>query len=95
LFNDALKAFGATVQRVLIVKVENEVFYARIFFEAENEIQERMIVELDARPSDSIALAVRQHAPIFVVKDVWDNLKDMTSVLEELREKGMDFDSGD
>ncbi|MFM1559307.1 MAG: bifunctional nuclease family protein [Roseibacillus sp.] len=95
LFNDFLKAFGATVQRVLIVKVENDVFYARIFFEAENEIQEKMIVELDARPSDSIALAVRQQAPIFVVKEVWNNLKDMTSVLEELRDKGMELEGGD
>jgi bifunctional DNase/RNase len=95
LFNDVLKAFGATVERVLIVKVENDVFYARIFFQAENEVRERMIVELDARPSDSIALAVRQEAPIFVVKEVWDKLKDMTSVLEELRDKGMDFETGD
>ncbi len=95
LFNDALKAFGATVQRVLIVKVENDVFYARLFFEAENEIREKMIIELDARPSDSIALAVRQQAPIFVVKDVWDDLKDMTGVLEELRDKGMELEGGD
>ena len=95
LFNDALKAFGATVQRVLIVKVENDVFYARLFIEAENEIKEKMIVELDARPSDSIAMAVRQQAPIFVVKDVWDDLKDMTGVLEELRDKGMELEGGE
>lgn len=95
LFNDALKAFGATVQRVVIVKVESDVFYARLFFEAENEIHEKIIVELDARPSDSIALAVRQQAPIFVVRDVWENLKDMTAVLEELRDKGMELEGGD
>lgn len=95
LFSDALKAFGAVVQRVVIVKVENDVFYARLFFQAENEINEKMIVELDARPSDSIALAVRQHAPIFVVKEVWDGLKDMTGVLEELRDKGMELEDGD
>lgn len=95
LFNDALKALGAVLQRVLIVKVENDVFYARMFLEVENEVQEKLIVELDARPSDSIALAVRQHAPIFVVKEVWDNLKDMSSVLEELRDKGMELEGGD
>ena len=92
LFSDVLKAFGASVKRVLIVKVENDVFYARLFIEAENEIQEKMIVELDARPSDSIALAVRAKAPIFVVKEVWDELKDMTGVLEELRDKGMEME---
>ena len=52
-------------------------------------------VELDARPSDSIALAVRQQAPIFVVKTVWDDLKDMTGVLEELRDKGMELEGGE
>ena len=92
LFSDVLKAFGAAVKRVLIVKVENDVFYARLFIEAENEIQEKMIVELDARPSDSIALAVRAKAPIFVVKEVWEELKDMTGVLEELRDKGMEME---
>lgn len=95
LFNDALKAFGAVIQRVVIVKVENDVFYARLVIQADNELNEKMIVELDARPSDSMALAVRQHAPIFVVKDVWDDLKDMTSVLEELRDKGMELEGGD
>ncbi|HCQ38412.1 MAG: hypothetical protein CMP30_05395 [Roseibacillus sp.] len=95
LFNDALKAFGAVVQRVVIVRVENDVFFARLFIEAENEISERLIVELDARPSDSIALAVRQQAPVYVLKEVWEGLKDMTSVLEELRDKGMEMEGGD
>ena len=95
LFNDALRAFGAAVQRVVIVRVESDVFFARVFIEAENEVSEKLIVDLDARPSDSIALAVRQQAPIYVVKEVWDVLKDMTSVLEELRDKGMEMDGTD
>ena len=94
-FNDALRAFGAAVQRVVIVRVESDVFFARLFIEAENEVSEKLIVELDARPSDSIALAVRQQAPIYVVKEVWDVLKDKTSVLEELRDKGMEMDGTD
>ena len=95
LFNDALRAFGAVVQRVVIVKVESDVFFARLFIEAQNEISEKLIVELDARPSDSIALAVRQQAPIYVVREVWDGLRDMPSVLEELRDKGMELEGGD
>ena len=95
LLNDALRAFGAAIQRVVIVRVESDVFFARLFIEAENEVSEKLIVELDARPSDSIALAVRQQAPIYVVKEVWDVLKDMTSVLEELRDKGMEMDGTD
>jgi len=79
----------------VIVRVEDDVFYARLFIEAQNEINEKLIVELDARPSDSIALAVRQQAPLYVVQDVWDGLKDMTSVLEELRDKGMELEGGE
>ena len=80
---------------MVIVKVESDVFFARLFIEAQNEISEKLIVELDARPSDSIALAVRQQAPIYVVREVWDGLRDMTSVLEELRDKGMELEGGD
>lgn len=95
LFVNVLRTFGAMVQRILIVRVEEEVFFARLFLEAQNEIMEKMIVELDARPSDCIALAVRQQAPIYVVKEVWDQLKDMTSVLKELREEGIEFGPGE
>ena len=89
LMMDMLKTFGGAVQRVLIVKVEEDVFYARLFIEAENEIMAKKIIEQDARPSDCIALAVRSGAPIFVLENVWEGLKDMTDVLEELREQGM------
>ena len=90
LFLLALEALGAEVKRVVIVSVDNEVYYARLIFEASNEILERKIVELDARPSDCIALAVRCGAPVFVVADVWDALPDMAAVLEEMREQGLD-----
>ncbi|MGB0774633.1 MAG: bifunctional nuclease family protein, partial [Akkermansiaceae bacterium] len=66
LFSQVLDAFGATVERAVIVKVEGDVFYARLFIVAENEIMERKVIEIDARPSDCLALAVRQNAPIFV-----------------------------
>lgn len=88
LFLLALETFGAKVSRIIIVRVENEVYYARLILEAENEIMERKIVELDARPSDCLALAVRCGAPVFVVRELWDSQPDMSSVLDEMREKG-------
>lgn len=95
LFTDTLTAFGATISRAVIVAVDNDVYYARLILEAENEIQQRKIVELDARPSDCIALAVRTHAPIFVLRELWAGLEDMSAVLEEMRRKGMDLGGGD
>lgn len=85
LFAQTLEAFGAEMLHATIVRHEAEIFYARLVIKAENEIMEKKIVELDARPSDCLALAVRHHAPIFVVPEVWEELEDMTSALEDLR----------
>ena len=87
-----MKPFAVSCLFALVVLLPTG---ATAFLEAENEIMEKKIVEVDARPSDCIALAVRQSAPIFVVKEVWDDLKDMTSVLEELRDKGMELEGGE
>lgn len=81
-----LDAFGAKVSRAVIVRMEDEIYYARLILEAENEIMERKIVELDARPSDCLALVVRCDAPFYVVRDLWDKLEDMSGVLNEMRE---------
>jgi len=89
LFAHTLEGFGARVSRAVIVAVEDDVYYARLILEAENEIMDRKIVELDARPSDCIALCVRTGAPILVVEDLWNRLEDMTPLLEDMRKKGM------
>jgi bifunctional DNase/RNase len=81
-----LEAFGGKISRAVIVRMENEVYYARLIIEAENEIMERKIVELDARPSDCLALVARCGAPFYVVRELWDSLPDMSSALAEMRE---------
>jgi uncharacterized protein len=81
-----LEAFGAKVSRAVIVNMENEIYYARLIIEAENEIMERKIIELDARPSDCLAVSVRCGAPFYVVRKLWDALEDMSGMLAELRE---------
>jgi len=88
LFLMSLDAFGARLQRVVIVSMKDEVYFARVIFQVENEIQEKKIVELDARPSDCIALAVRVSAPMYVVTDLWDSLADVSETLEEMRREG-------
>ncbi|MGJ8671855.1 bifunctional nuclease family protein [Rubritalea sp.] len=87
LFSECLNALGGRVTRVLIVKVEGEVFYARLFVEAQNELMERKIIELDARPSDSIAMAVRAGAPIYFLSDIWEGLEDMSAVLLKMQQE--------
>lgn len=87
LFAQTLMAFGARMARAVIVSMENDVYFARMILEAENEIMERKIVELDARPSDCIALAVRCEAPIYVANELWKSLPDVSDELAEMRKQ--------
>jgi len=90
LFMLSLEAFGAKISRAVIVRMEEEIYYARLIIEASNEIMERKIVELDARPSDCLALVARCGAPMYVVRELWDQLEDMSAVLAEMRNSGGD-----
>jgi len=84
LIGSILTAFGAKLQRVVINDIQGSTYYARIILEASNEIDEHKIVELDARPSDSIALAIQQNAPIYVARAVWDEVEDMSDIVRRL-----------
>ena len=55
-----IKDFEATVEKVIIDKLEENTFHAKIIIKT----AAGMFKTIDARPSDSIALAVRFHAPI-------------------------------
>ena len=65
LFLDALTNLGACIDHVLINDVKGSTFFARLTLR-----QHGRLIELDARPSDALALAVRQKAPIFLDESV-------------------------
>lgn len=73
LLKNVLDALHAYVERVEITRVDEGTFYAALIVRAE----ERTLA-VDARPSDSIALAVRTGAPLFVAESVMD-----TAAVEE------------
>lgn len=87
LLASVLLAFGGKVDRVIINRVQGSVFFARIIVSAENELHARKVIELDARPSDSLALALQQSAPIFVAKAVWDSVEDVSATLAEIEKR--------
>jgi bifunctional DNase/RNase len=62
---------------------------------AENETQQKKIIEIDARPSDCIAMATQQSAPIFVSLDVWDEVEDVTEVLRKIQQERSDTEQSD
>jgi hypothetical protein len=61
LLKNVLSELGATVEHILVSDLRNEVFYARIVLEAGGKP-----LEIDSRPSDALALAVRLHVPIYI-----------------------------
>lgn len=54
-------ALGGTLRRVQITRVQSSTYYAELHL-----LRADQLITLDARPSDSIAIALRLHAPIFV-----------------------------
>ncbi len=88
LMNKAFEGLGVTLDRVLINNVSDSIFYARIFLRQENELGQKFI-ELDARPSDSMVLAITSGATIYVARTVLDEVEDMTELLQRIiKEQG-------
>lgn len=86
-----LMAFGAKVERIIINHINGSVFHARLIISAENELHTtRKVIELDARPSDSIAMAVQQGAPVFVARQVWDAVEDVSETLAQIEKRGLE-----
>ena len=88
LFRSALRAFGGRVREMVITRMEDDVFYTSLVLEAENELLERQIIKLDARPSDAIALSVRDDAPMYMLASLWSTLPDVSDLLAKIKESG-------
>jgi hypothetical protein len=63
-----IEGFDARVQKVIITELRGNTFYAKIHVTRNEEI-----LVIDARPSDSIALALRAQAPIYVGVELFEN----------------------
>ena len=85
LIQNIFKGFGVSVERVIITELRSSTYFARIILQQQNELG-RKIVELDARPSDCLALATAQHKPIFVNAALWEQVEDMSEALERMND---------
>ncbi|MFH1453596.1 MAG: bifunctional nuclease family protein [Armatimonadota bacterium] len=65
LMRSIIDSVGAKVLRVVIADIQDNTFYAKIVIESNSNI-----IEVDARPSDSIALSLRTNAPIYVSEKI-------------------------
>jgi len=67
LLSSVIDALGATVSSVIVNDLQNDTFYAKITLDVDGTQ-----MEVDSRPSDALALAVRVEAPIYVEEVVLD-----------------------
>jgi bifunctional DNase/RNase len=67
LLNKFIGELGAVVSHVLVNDLRNDTYYARIVLSVNGES-----MEIDSRPSDAMALAVRANVPIFVAEEVME-----------------------
>jgi uncharacterized protein len=87
LINHIFKGFSITVERVIITELRNSTYFARLILKQQNELGTKL-VEVDARPSDCLALATAQKRPIFVSAALFNQVEDMSKWLEEINETG-------
>ena len=87
LMQSVFKGFGITVERVIITELRNSTYFARLILQQQNELA-RKIVEIDARPSDCLALATAQKRPIYVASALFEQVEDMSEVLDRINETG-------
>lgn len=80
------QGFGVRVERVIITELRNATYYARLILKQSNELGTKL-VELDARPSDCLAIAAGSKAPIYVTRPLFEEVEDMTEVLDRLNEE--------
>ncbi len=81
LFKNIADTFSLRVTEVVIDELHNETFYAKVVCDMQGESR-----EIDARPSDAIAIAVRFDAPIFVSEEIMNE----AGIVEEQKEEGVE-----
>jgi bifunctional DNase/RNase len=67
LLRTVIDSLGGSIQHILVNDLQNDTFYAKITIQSNGDSQ-----DIDCRPSDAVALAVRAQVPIFVEEAVLD-----------------------
>lgn len=92
---ETLEKTHARLTRVEVIALRGDIFYGNLVIEAGGEI-----ILIDARPSDSIALAVRAHVPILVARDILETAgitpeQDIQQEIEEEESKQAAAEEGE
>ncbi|MCX7959482.1 MAG: bifunctional nuclease family protein [Deltaproteobacteria bacterium] len=81
LIKNILAGLGADVERIVITDLIDNTFYANIVISIGGRES-----EIDSRPSDAIAIALRMNAPVFINEEVFNKMKEKLDPDERLKE---------
>ena len=77
---------GIRALKVVISDLAEGTYFARLYLQQASDLG-RNVVEIDARPSDSIAIAIQQQCPLYVARHVWDEADDMSDLLRQAEQR--------
>ncbi|MCC5846765.1 MAG: bifunctional nuclease family protein [Verrucomicrobia bacterium] len=83
----AFDGLGVKITDVMVYDFQDETYFAKLHLAQENDLG-RNFLEIDARPSDCMVLAVRTGAPVYVDGEVWAQTEDMSEMFEKLQSDG-------
>lgn len=89
LLKEVIENFGYAVSSVYISELKDSTFFAKIKFDSMS------VEELDARPSDAIAIALKFAAPIYVASSIMDEVGFTPEFEDQITPKDEDFESGE
>jgi len=88
LMQQVIVGLGAQLSQVVLTRVEKSTYYAELHLRRDDHV-----VQIDARPSDSIAIALRLKAPIFAAEDLLTATSAEESVTPDVSSESLDSDA--
>ncbi|MDR2010108.1 MAG: bifunctional nuclease family protein [Bacteroidales bacterium] len=86
IFRNFAEVFGIILKEVLIYKLEEGIFYSRLYFEKDGEIK-----ELESRTSDAISLALRFNCPIYTIPEIVEK----SGIVLDIKDEGQEINDFD
>jgi bifunctional DNase/RNase len=71
LLSSIFRGFEIRVLQVIINDIEDTIYFARLYLE-QTAFGQKQILEIDARPSDAIPIAIMHNAPLFCRREIFD-----------------------
>lgn len=88
LMQQVIIGLGAELSRVVLTRVEKSTYYAELHLRRDDHV-----IQIDARPSDGIAIALRLKAPIFAAEDLLNISSSEETIIPDISGETLDSDA--